>query len=79
MHVEVPRIRPALLAKESFELLDELRGFRHLFRHAYTYPLDSEKLAQLKHKIEKKWGCVQLDLQRFEAFLEKHLESLQES
>ena len=32
----VPGVRPAPLTKETFLLLDTLRGFRHFFRHAYA-------------------------------------------
>ena len=38
-------IRPALLSEESFRILDQLRGFRHVFRHAYSHGLDEERIA----------------------------------
>ena len=47
MKLLIEGVRPELLADESFMLLDELRGFRHVFRHAYSYKLDAEK----SHKI----------------------------
>jgi len=42
MYMDVPGIRPKLLSRESYCTLDELRGFRHIFRHAYGYELDRE-------------------------------------
>ena len=44
MTEEIPEIRPALFSLETLPLLDELRGFRHWFRHAYSYEIDPEKL-----------------------------------
>lgn len=36
----VPGVRPAPLTKETFVLLDTMRGFRHFFRHAYSSTVD---------------------------------------
>lgn len=36
----IPGVRPAPLTKETFALLDTLRGFRHFFRHAYASTID---------------------------------------
>ena len=66
MQLEIQGIRPALLSAETASDLDELRRFRHLFRHAYTADLDSDKVANLAAKAV----CVQRDFtQDFERFL----------
>jgi uncharacterized protein YutE (UPF0331/DUF86 family) len=44
MMVSVPGVRPALIDREAYELLDSLRGFRHFFRHAYGTQLDPRKV-----------------------------------
>lgn len=44
MAVSISGVRPALLSHESFILLDNLRAFRHFFRHAYSYELDVRKV-----------------------------------
>lgn len=44
MKISIEGIRPALLSKESYKLLDSLRAFRHVFRHAYSYELDQQKV-----------------------------------
>lgn len=36
----VPGVRPAPLTRETYHLLDALRGFRHFFRHAYVTSVD---------------------------------------
>ena len=50
MQLEIEGIRPVLLSAETAADLDELRRFRHLFRHAYTADLDSDKVADLAAK-----------------------------
>lgn len=45
MKMSIEGVRPALLSEASYKLLDSLRAFRHVFRHAYSYELDSKKLA----------------------------------
>lgn len=37
-------IRPAIVSPERFDALDELRKFRHFFRHAYALELRHDKL-----------------------------------
>ena len=44
MAISIEGVRPRLLTQECFLLLDNLRSFRHLFRHAYSYELDERKL-----------------------------------
>ncbi len=66
MQLEIQGIRPALLSAETASDLDELRRFRHLFRHAYTADLDPDKVADLAAKAVG----IQRDFARdFEQFL----------
>src|SRR3990167_4102458 len=44
MATEVPKIRPAILSKQSLVLLDKVRAFRHFIRHAYDCELNKEEL-----------------------------------
>lgn len=44
MSIPIEGIRPFLLTEDATKLLDGLRSFRHLFRHAYNYNIDSRKL-----------------------------------
>jgi hypothetical protein len=53
MTLTVEGVRPAFLSKNSFALLDNLRAFRHLFRHAYSYDLDERKLRIVLEDVEK--------------------------
>ena len=47
MFLEIPTVRPALLTESLRKLLNDLRGFRHLFRHGYDFDLDVERLRTL--------------------------------
>lgn len=44
MALEIEGIRPAVLSAPDVLLIDELRAFRHVFRHIYQSQLDQEKL-----------------------------------
>lgn len=44
MSISIEGIRPKLLSETTFVLLDNLRAFRHFFRHAYSYELDKRKI-----------------------------------
>lgn len=73
MLIEVPKIRPRVLSKESYQMLDELRGFRHIFRHSYAYSLSSEKVALLKQSLLSAWDQIKKDMAHFEMFLQRQL------
>ena len=69
MQLEIEGIRPALLAAETASDLDELRRFRHLFRHAYTADLDPDKVAALAAKAVYIQRDFTQDFERFLALL----------
>jgi small-conductance mechanosensitive channel len=47
MFLDMNPVRPAVLPAQLKPVLDELRGFRHRFRHSYDYPLDTTRIAAL--------------------------------
>ena len=65
MQLNIEDVRPALLSESSYRLLNELRGFRHVFRHAYNYGLDDERVNSLLRKILDQKGAVVKDLNTF--------------
>jgi hypothetical protein len=65
MLVEIEGVRPALLTTISYNSLNELRGFRHVFRHAYSYGLDNERVSALLRKILDQKDILISDLQTF--------------
>ncbi len=65
MKIEIPGVRPHLLSEKSFKLLDELRGFRHYFRHAYEYELDTIKLKNLVRVVAELQESYLHDIEDF--------------
>lgn len=51
--IPIDGVRPALIPKELKNPLEELKGFRHVFVHAYELELDPEKLALLLKYAER--------------------------
>lgn len=74
MRLTIPGIRTNVLSEKSFPILDELRAFRHIFRHAYTYELDPERVHTLKLKVKRHWRLIRMDLDEFERFLKNTLD-----
>ena len=44
MRMQFTGVRPKVVSDETFLLLDSLRAFRHVFRHAYGTSLDERKV-----------------------------------
>ncbi len=44
MRIPLTEIRPRVISDDTFLLLDSLRAFRHVFRHAYGTSLDERKV-----------------------------------
>ena len=65
MKTSIEGVRPALLSETSYKLLESLRAFRHVFRHAYSYELDPKKLALVVEDALKLRGLYQRDIDRF--------------
>ena len=65
MLIEIEGVRPGLLSSAGYKILNELRGFRHVFRHAYSYGLDKERISALLRKVLDSKDIVINDLQTF--------------
>jgi hypothetical protein len=65
MRLDVSPLRPAVIDVATYDALDELRRFRHLFRHAYALELDAERLQLVLRKAMK---LRELHVSQFEHF-----------
>ena len=66
MCLDIPGIRPSVIREpETFKNLDELRGFRHVFRHAYSYGLDDERVFFLVNRVLRSKDTLLTDVARF--------------
>jgi len=71
MKIPIPGIRPNVLSEESYLVLGELMGFRHVFRHSYNYNLTPDKMEILRKKILEKKTSIDSDINIFKQFLEE--------
>jgi hypothetical protein len=59
-------VRPAVLRAELRDDLDEIRRFRHFFRHAYSLELRADRLRRALEPFATAATGVEADLLRFE-------------
>lgn len=67
---DIEGIRPRLLSETAVSALDELRRFRHLFRHLYRYNLEAEGVHKALKQAHRLQTLYQKDMERFFAFLD---------
>jgi hypothetical protein len=75
MRLDIMPLRPAVIDDEAYKALDELRRFRHLFRHAYAMDLDPQRLALVSHKALDLKVIYREQLETFVVFLQALSES----
>ncbi|MFO7876697.1 MAG: antitoxin [Desulfovermiculus sp.] len=69
MKLEVPEYRPRVISHELYLLLDDFRGFRHRFRHSYSFELDWEREKVVAKKLEPTFALLQDQISLFLAQL----------
>jgi hypothetical protein len=67
---EIEGIRPRLLSDSAVDALDELRRFRHLFRHLYRYDLEVEGVQKALKQAHRLHTIYRQELGDFIAFLD---------
>jgi len=70
MTLDVEEVRPRVIGEETYECLDELRRFRHLFRNAYVLCFAPERLALVLKKAHHLERLYRHDLENFLGFLD---------
>jgi len=61
----VPGVRPAPLTKETFLLLDSLRGFRHSFRRGHAATVEPGQVKLNLGRARQAHDCLHRDLSAF--------------
>jgi hypothetical protein len=69
MRLDIRPLRPAVIDKAAYETLDELRRFRHLFRHSYDLELDAQRLQLVLTKALQLEPLYQPQMEQFLGFL----------
>lgn len=67
--------RPAIISRSTFDMLDELRGFRHIVHKAYAKPFDWTRMKHLATSVQSMLQAVSGDLTAFNTFLAKAIET----
>ncbi|HJW86890.1 MAG TPA: hypothetical protein VJ440_09685 [Candidatus Brocadiaceae bacterium] len=70
MYLDIQDIRPALISEESYKGLDELRAFRHFFRHAYNIDLNKDKFRIVAEEVFVVKNLIFKEIDTFLAFLD---------
>ncbi len=70
MMTEINHVRPAIISHDSFVMLNEYRGFRHVVRNVYTFNLSYKKLAPLVNDLKNTFDSVKNELNEFIKFLD---------
>lgn len=70
MRLDALPLRPKVIDDAAYTSLDELRRFRHLFRHAYSLQLDAERLELVWRRAMRLQSIYAEQLTKFIEFLE---------
>lgn len=69
MFLDIPGVRPPLLHPGLRDFLNDLRSFRHLFRHAYDFELDPSRLDAVARRWAEHEREIREALRRFTEWL----------
>jgi hypothetical protein len=71
MTLDLMPLRPRLFDDATYDTLDELRRFRHVFRHAYRIQLDAERLQLVLKKANRLKFLYKAQIDQFLEFVSK--------
>jgi hypothetical protein len=69
MKLNVENYRPAVIDEELYRLLEDFRGFRHVFRHSYSFELDWERERLVARKFRRAAAMLREQVAAFLAIL----------
>ena len=65
MRLDVPGYRPAVIDEELYRLLEDFRGFRHVFRNCYSFELDWERERLVASRFKRAADLLRVQVGRF--------------
>ena len=71
MKTEFKKVRPAVISRDTFNKLDEYRGFRHVVRNVYTFNLSPSRIEPLVEGIDLIFIQIKEEITRFLSFIEE--------
>lgn len=73
MALNLENIRPPVISESNLRCLDELRAFRHFFRHAYELDLQEKKFSIVVSSVHELEESFREDLEKFVQFIDELL------
>lgn len=70
MGTDIELTRPAIISRETRNILDEYRGFRHVVRNVYSFELSESKIEPLVEGLIPLFDKVKAELENFIVFLD---------
>ena len=74
MALKIKNLRPAVISKESRDILDEYRAFRHVVRNVYANKYSAKKISILLDDFSEEYLRVKNEIQDFLKFLEADID-----
>lgn len=71
MTLDLPKVRPQVLSKETIKTIDEFLRFRHVVRNIYTFEFDAERIEKLVQNLRSAFNQTRTELLAFADFLNK--------
>jgi hypothetical protein len=71
MRLTIDGYRPAVIDDELYRLLEDFRGFRHVFRNAYSFELDWERERLVASRFERATALLRVQVTAFLARLDE--------
>lgn len=71
MSAEIRDRRPAVIARDTRQCLDNYRGFRHVVKNIYAFNLDPSRIQELVSTLPHCYASFVRDLNNFCDFLEQ--------
>ena len=69
MKLSIEGYRPAVIDDELYRLLEDFRGFRHVFRHSYSFELDWERERLVACKLDRATAMLHDQVEAFLSML----------
>jgi len=71
MRLQIDGYRPAVIDDELYRLLEDFRGFRNVFRNAYSFELDWERERLVAKRLERTASLLRVQVTAFLARLDE--------
>ena len=71
MRLQIDGYRPAVIDEELYRLLQDFRGFRHVFRNPYSFELDWERECLVARRLERTASLLRMQVTAFLARLDE--------